>query len=383
MGSCAFPFGSAGTARMTQIALLFKKQNFEIKVINRFSSHSKNIADSNISVSGVYKSIPYTCCSLINYRPHNFLKRNFFKAVGAFVELTLITYYIFFKKIKFALVYTTKLKSLKYYSKLLRAFDVKIIYDYNEYVDSLANRNESNITLINGNFDHNFHNYIDACIIISPFLEKQFTEIQNKKPYCMLPPGLDFNSQIKDFETNQNFFLYCGGVAYFNTIIFMIDAYSKLSSFSFKLKIITFGSHEKIHQLKEHIIKLGLDSHIEVFSKLDYELLLSYYKSAKALLLPLTNNLQDCARFPFKLCEYTSSKTLIISSKTQLMETYFNDHESALLAGVNDSADFTKKLEFVINNPELSKKIGLRGYAVGQKYFDLNNQNISLNLGEI
>jgi glycosyltransferase involved in cell wall biosynthesis len=381
VGSSEFPFGSAGTARLTQLALLFKKQNIQIQVINRFGCHKKQVANINhISTYGTYKEIPYFFCSLIYYRPDNFLTRNFFKIIGMLIELLTIAYYKLILKTKFGLVYTTQIKKLKYYSFIFKILRIKIIYDYNEYVDALSYRGYTDIKMIRGNFDNKFHNYINSCIVISPTLENHFKNISSEKPYCRIPPGIDFNNKIESLKSNEKFFLYCGGIGYYEIIVFIIDAYSKISDFSFKLKIITFGSEEKISELKNYIIKSDLNNHIEILSKLKYELLLSYYKSAKALLLPLTENVQDNARFPFKLCEYTASKTVIVSSKTELIKSYFKDKKSALLAKVNDQEDFSRKLEFIIENPREAEKIGKAGYEVGKMNFNVNEQKLSTSI---
>ncbi len=98
-----------------------------------------------------------------------------------------------------------------------------------------------------------------------------------------------------------------------------------------------------------------------------------------ALLIPLSPTLQDIARFPHKIGEYLASGNPVISTDYGEVNHYFNDMENMLLAETYDINVFAEKMQFVINHPEESKDIGLKGKESCSKKFDYRNLAEPLN----
>jgi glycosyltransferase involved in cell wall biosynthesis len=135
------------------------------------------------------------------------------------------------------------------------------------------------------------------------------------------------------------------------------------------------GGAEKISKHRDSIKD---DKTIKILSNLSYEVLISYYKNAKALLIPLQDNLQDKARFPFKISEYTAAARPIITSDSGAVIDYFQDGINALLAKTGDVNDFAEKLKFVLNNPQEAEKIATKSHELGQKLFNYKSYSTSL-----
>jgi len=109
-----------------------------------------------------------------------------------------------------------------------------------------------------------------------------------------------------------------------------------------------------------------------------YDDLIGYYKNARALLIPLQENLQDKARFPFKISEYTAAARPIITSDSGAVVEFFKDGENALLAKTGRISDFSAKLNFILENPQKAEQIGMNGYALGQNYFNYKSYRSTL-----
>src|SRR5690606_14287814 len=109
---------------------------------------------------------------------------------------------------------------------------------------------------------------------------------------------------------------------------------------------------------------------IKVFSKLPYSELVALYLNAKAVLIPLRNNLQDIARFPHKTGEYCASGRPIVATNIGEFKNYFTDEVNALLAEDYDVDMYAEKLRFVIENPEKAEEIGRKAYETGKREFD-------------
>ncbi|MBD0404484.1 glycosyltransferase [Flammeovirga sp. EKP202] len=380
VGSLGFPFGSADTYRILQLSRVFTQNNERCTIVNRFPLHSRAITtEENIKVADeIENNISYIHTSLVSFRHDNFIFRNIFKLIGYVLEIIYLIYKRFFKGTKILIVYSTKLQTLKYYARLAKILNYKIVYDYIEYVDSLKKREERDIDITNG-FDHQFYNYIDYCITISPYLNTHINKKAPHIPTLQLPPSVSFNEmdKIKSKET-EPYILYCGGIAYIHVIKFILKAYksSKAKQKDISLKIITHGKKNEILKLKQFINNDYSDYKIEILNNLSYEDLISSYKSAKALLIPLSDNVQDMARFPFKICEYTASKTPIITTNNGIINHYFENNNSAFISETYTELDFSKSINEAINND--NRKVGLKSYEIGFKNFNSDNCNIQI-----
>ena len=376
LGSNGFPFGSAMIQRQIQISKLFLDIGFKVNVLNRRGAHSKSIIQrEKIKRSGKYQGIEYIYCSLIPYKSTNFIIRNSVKIVGYITEFLLIFYYVLFKGAKYFFCNSISLNQLKYYSFLAKILRAEFIYDYVEYMDSLGDRNKNEIIDISNSFDHNFFKYTDKIVCISVFLKKHLEDLQYKKPIFKIPPIIDFSffdkiEPKKDIESP--YFLFCGSAAYYDLITFVIRAFSfsLADSVGYKLKLVISGSLDQLQRVKIYIDTIENKESIMILSKLPYIDLIGYYKSSVALLIPISNNLQDRARFPFKICEYTAAKRPIITSDTGAITQYFKNNVNALISESGDIESFASKMNLIIEKPDLVNKVGLKGYKLGKEVFN-------------
>jgi glycosyltransferase involved in cell wall biosynthesis len=75
-------------------------------------------------------------------------------------------------------------------------------------------------------------------------------------------------------------------------------------------------------------------------------------------------------RFPQKISEYTSMSKPIITSDVGDIGRYFKDKVSALFLESFSVDSIERVLNYVIDNQELVRKIGIEGNLVGRKFFD-------------
>ncbi|RPD98011.1 glycosyltransferase [Aureibaculum marinum] len=384
LGSTGFPFGSATIQRQIQLAKSLINAGFEVYVINNRCSHLKSISKrENIKVFGNYEGIRYFYSSLLPYKSENVLKRFFFKILGAINEVIVIFYLRIFKKYKYIFLRTHQLKTIKYYSKISKLLNIELIYDYVEFYDSLGNREGSDIKTSKINsFDYNFLQYVNKVTVISNFLENHVNKLDPNVKMIKIPPIIDFDyfDNIKIENKSNNFFLFCGSIAYRDLVEFIINSYIKSTARknNIKLKLVVNGDKEQVESLKKHIIEKGYQDDIFILSKLPYLELIQMYKSANALLIPIGNNKQDDARFPFKICEYTASKRPIITSNSGAIIEYFKDNQNAYIAKAEDIEDFSKKIDLVIEYPDQANEIGKNGYLLGKRVFNYTSYSDEL-----
>ena len=373
-GSNEFPFGSAVAQRQLQLARVILEAGYSVVVLNRRGTHSKTIVKrEGILKYGEVDGIYYMFCTLIPFKPVNFVIRNLLKPFGYVIEFCFIFYSKLFRNLKFIFNNSIELNQLRYYNLLARLFRIELVYDYVEFVSSLGNR-DSNVKVINSrSFDFQFSKYVDKVIVISTFLENHLNSIDPKIESIKIPPITDFSyfDHVPYEEMKRPYFLFCGSVAYNDIILFVIDSFKKVSQqiTDVDLKLILNGSPKELGLINNYIEDNNLKDRVFIFSKIPYTELIKFYKNALALLIPIKNNDQDRARFPFKIAEYVASMTPLITTDVPLINEIFEDGYSAYIAKVDDSIDFSKRMQEVKNRTTDSVVIGKRAYTIGLKIF--------------
>lgn len=371
IGPKGFPFGSAEVQRQLQISKAILSDDVRVLVINNKGIHTKKIIQKeNIKSSGTFEGIDYLYTSGTPLYPPNFFIRNFLKVIGWLNELVTILSHTFSGDLACIIICTSRLRRLKYLWVLTRITKTRLVYDYVEYFSSLEDRSLKD-PLNKKTFDTIFFKYTDSLIIISSYLEQHLNSLKANRPYVVIPPIIDFEKfdKIKNKPDEPDYFLYCGSAQYADVIQFIIEAYRKShgESSGVALILVVSGPTEIITKFK---LFTKSDKTIKILSGLPYEDLIGYYKNARALLIPLQDNLQDKARFPFKISEYTAAGRPIITSDSGAVVDYFKEGESALLAKTSDLKDFSTKLNYVIDHPEKAEQIAKNSHALGERYFN-------------
>ena len=94
------------------------------------------------------------------------------------------------------------------------------------------------------------------------------------------------------------------------------------------------------------------------------------YQNAVGLLSCRTNSPYANYGFPTKVGEYLAAGTLVIATRVGDTEIYLEDKKTALLADPENVASIADCMIYILNNPDESKAIGLRGRQVAAENFD-------------
>ena len=360
--------------RQVQISKLALDCGLGVVVINRWGVYSKEIAKrEKISVIDNFQGIDYMYSSLIPYRSTNFIVRNLAKLLGYIFEFFLIIYYVIFKNAKYIFCNTIDLRDLNYYSHLSKVLRVELIYDYVEFIDSIGVRNKENQVIVKPSFDDQIPNYTDKLIVISDYLRNKIIDSSSNLPMIKIPRIIDFSyfDDVIPMKNENPYFLFCGSAAYLDIIEFIIKSFigSDAVTKNYNLILVLSGSVNQILKVNEVISREKGLHKVKVLTQLSYIDLVSYYKSAYSLLIPITENLQDKARFPFKICEYSASKRPIITSNSGPILEYFEDNVTAFIAETENRSDFTNKINLAVNDVDLANLVGKNAYKLGLENF--------------
>ena len=335
-------------------------KNFEVLVLVRFSSFSKNQID--IDVEGNIEGIDYKFLTGINYRPIFFLTRNFYKLKSIYYELYEL------KKADLLLINCKSIFKLVYYKLISKVLKFKLVCIYHELESAIPKR--SLFKIVNDYLFESFSSVIvDGALPISYFIQQKNN--LNKTSSYVLPSLVDLDMFQKISRTNKlgKYFMYCGSAAYFKAIEKIVLCYKSLNCKQ-RLLIVTNGSEKQMRKIFNLIKKNSLNKKVIVKSKIKYGELISYYKNSICNLIPLSNTERDFARFPHKIGEYCASRRPFITNKTSDILIYFRDKKNALIANKFDQKSFAEKMNYVLkSSDEKLNEIGINSFEISKKFF--------------
>jgi glycosyltransferase involved in cell wall biosynthesis len=354
VGQSGIPNAKTATNnRIMSFKNMLESAKVNVSVLNHF--YTNKIVDENIYYSSIFKSKP---------------ANKFLQVVEYFVSYISDALFLLKmnknKKINVLLVYTGSFSLLLFYRFLSSIIGCKLVFQYVEYRSHLRERSVR-FKLNDYLFDNYSFYFTHGIIVISEYLKNRVLQKKWNLKIIKIPAICDFSVFNKIHITEkENYFLYCGTIAYFEVILFVINAFLSANlPRNFKLKLIVSG--DNIDKISKYIIN---NDRIDLVNNLTYTELIVSYKKSIALLIPLRNTIQDKARFPHKISEYTASGSAIISTNIGEITYYFNDGQNALLTDTYSISEYAKKMEYIANNIEEVKKMGTNGYTVGLSNFD-------------
>jgi glycosyltransferase involved in cell wall biosynthesis len=372
LGEARFPFGFAAVQRMTLMAKALLYMGIKPIVICRKGSWDWN-EHIDFDYKGNFEGIDYIYTSKVVHKPSGFLRRNIQKLRGIYGE------YKYLKQLKrdggidMAIVANRKLFHVVRYIFYSSFLNFPIALNLVEMASSMQNRTNFFAKINDYLLDEYIIRLFDGALPISDKLMTFYRLKVTSKPAKKIPIICDFEKfNIAKDNTQESYFLYCGGVDYEQVRDFVIEAYNKMTyKRGYKLyMIISAEDQSRITGLQQRLQKKYNTVNIKVFSNISYQELVDLYINAKALLIPLRNTIQDISRFPHKIGEYLASGNPVITTNIGEIENYFKDGETALVADTYNIDLFSKKMKYVLDYPEISKKIGIAGKKMGFKEFD-------------
>jgi glycosyltransferase involved in cell wall biosynthesis len=249
-----------------------------------------------------------------------------------------------------------------------------LIIQYVEFRSQIAERNSFGTKINDRLFDQQGFHLCDGVIPISDYLQAHIAQRSNNKmPQLKIPAICDF-TEFNQYPTapEQNYLMYCGTVHYLEVIYFILDFYKKIKEqniYTGKLILVVSGDVQSYwDEFRSHLDNFTYKADVEIRSKIPYSELVGLYKGADLLLIPLRNNIQDIARFPQKISEYTAAKRPFISTNVGEMRAYFQHLHNAILATEYDTDSYVKAFQEAVSK-NLLNNIGEAGFQTGMQHF--------------
>ncbi len=372
VGCPGFPYGLAAIQKMRLVARSLVEAGADVTVISNRSVLPAGIEPA-LSASGSFEGIRYVYTSGDPRRPQTFLRRTLKKIAGVAGEIRYIKSLSREGRLDAAIVVSLDFLWVLYYSILSRIYHFTIVYDYVEYVSGIPTRTGWYYKCNDRLIDRYALSLADGVLPISDFLADHVQRTVPGKPSFRIPVLVDMHRfEEKPAPHRNKYFLYCGSLAYFEIVTFILDAYRLLGrdSDGWGLTLVVNGRPDQHRRLGEELARRGYPASVKVYSHLTDEVLTALLIDASALLIPLRPTLQDRARFPHKIGEYLATGCPVITTKYGEIPKYLTDGESAVIAATYDVHKYRDKLLWTIRHPEEAKRVGARGREVARLHFD-------------
>lgn len=346
-------------------------ENNEIIYINRFplfrSTETRSAEPDSFRIIDATNTI---------FRPDKFLKRNLLKLTSFIFEFNKIKKLHKEKKIDWLNIYTQYFGIFLVYYSFSKLLKFKTVLHYVEFRSSFKDRNF--LFKINDWLFDNVAIYLcDKIIPISTILNNYVLSLKPRAKTLIIPPICDFKyfASIEPEITDQKYFVFCSSITYEEVILFVINSFLQMKTKDVALHLVINGKieNDEINQLLENN-----KDRIHLFSNLKYETLIAKYKGALAELIPLRNTMQDCARFPQKICEFLASNRPLITTSYGEINNYFTDKTNAIISPEFEVKSFSAQLDWAIEHQNELKSISEQSYITGNKHFDIKSYSLKL-----
>ena len=202
--------------------------------------------------------------------------------------------------------------------------------------------------------------------VISNALKDYFSTLYGIKNIEVINMFVDASRFALPKSANEGKFIsYCGRISYYKDgVNDLIQAFKLVHERypGYKLKIIGAFENDSVEaDLKKLVTDLCLVDSVVFTGLIGPDELPYHLVNSEILALARPNNVQAQYGFPTKLGEYLSTGNPVVVTAVGEIPMYIKHLDNGLLAKPGDPTDFSEKLLYLIEHPEESKFIGIRG----------------------
>ena len=178
--------------------------------------------------------------------------------------------------------------------------------------------------------------------------------------------------------------LFAGSPAYDETINFIFAAMKQVWQRVPDCRLVVTGANPGVpaaRWLLSEGHREGADPRVRIAGYVSRAELLALYQSARALLIPLFDDVRSNARFPTKIGEYLASARPIVTTAVGEIPRYFEDGVNAVVCPPGDSAEYADRIVAILSDPGLAASIGREGRRLAETRFHYSLYSETLHRG--
>jgi len=213
-------------------------------------------------------------------------------------------------------------------------------------------------------------------LFIAPsiYLKEKF-EQSNYSNIYHLPYFIETFKETQYNIKNKNSIIFCGRLIKEKGVIYLIKAFERINNKNKKTKLIIIGEGPEENNLKEYI-KTKKIKNVIFQGFVDNKELIKFYQNSAFLVIPsiLTEN------YPIVALEAMSNSIPVIAFDSGGVKESVINNKTGLIIKKYDIVELTRKMDFLIENKSIAKKMGIEGYNFIRR---LNKEDYYKNLVKI
>ncbi|MFW6275046.1 MAG: glycosyltransferase family 4 protein [bacterium] len=362
-----YPYGYALTKRFHLYAKGFIRNGHSANILIPLPTE-KSEKTKNTKTSGVYDEVPYNYTTPSTIRSKNFLLRRMYDFTGAINAGK----FILREKPDIIITSTFSVVFFIFLRIISLSIPIKIFRERNEVDNLKKDKVPSHMQLKSKYESKLFH----GSVIINKQLKHHIeNNLKNKSPNIIVP------ILIEDFKSSKklpvkNTIVYTGTYRERKDgILTILQAFSILRKAHPEYKMILTGSpkgSKDYKKIMDLIASQNLEAHVNFTGYLSEEELRNELIAARMLIITKPDNRQNHYNFPTKIGEYLISGRPVISTRVGIVGELLEDHKNVVFSGY-DATEISKKMAFIINNPDAADVIGENGRQYALTNFNYKN----------
>lgn len=269
-------------------------------------------------------------------------------------------------------------------SLLAKVKGIKLLQEKSEFPFVLKNKSFLGSLYAKFYINTTYRLFDGLIIMTTPLMEYFKDKIRKDGKLFLMPMTVDSNrfSSIEKKSTVDNYIAYCGDIGgNKDGVENLISSFNLLKTKYSNWKLLIIGGSTSIEEekIKEFSRKLEIPNLI-FYGRVLREDMPQLLVNAKILVLARPSSLQSAGGFPTKLGEYLSTANPVIVTKVGEIPHYLKDNKNAFLVDPDNIEAFAKRIEYVIENYEEAKKIGLEGEKLALTVFNYKYQSQRLQI---
>lgn len=211
-------------------------------------------------------------------------------------------------------------------------------------------------------FRNHYYQYADKIIIQDETYKKYLKEnVWNK--IVVIPNFISDNfMNVDQCLEKEKSIVTVGRLERQKRVDLLIDAFYALNKKFGDYKLLIYGDGKEKAKLNKQIKKLHLEN--KVILKGRVKSIPDEINNATLFVLA-----SDYEGMPNALLEAMALSLPVISTNsTEVISSIIDNHVNGIIVNKNDKSDLVKKIEFVLDNPNIAKKLGIEAGKVKTKY---------------
>jgi len=200
---------------------------------------------------------------------------------------------------------------------------------------------------------------VQGCTVVSNALAEATAELAMVDiGLQIIPMGVDSkhfspdkkNEVLKEkFAISGSFLLYVGRLTEKKGVRYLVDTMPLVLKKNPEAKLIIVGSGELGEDLKQHVVKLGLNEQIQFTGSVPYKDLPKYYATADIFIGPsIVAKSGDTEGFGLTFVEAAMSGCLVIASDIGGIRDIIQDNETGFLVDPLDKSMFADRINYAL-----------------------------------